>query len=144
MHGYFLQNSVVSLFYTNPSVASSRVQDSLQILSRDSAFVFDLNKWVNQLGNPTNLYAAGPGGGGGTNGTFDFSSLVNGFLAATPSSLGPLGQTNVVQSFINYMSNYDNWASSNFTNNAAYNNALSAQSNLVNNLNNLVNNITIH
>ena len=153
LHGYYIQNSVLSLYYTNPAVANSRVQDSIQILNRDSSVVFDLNKWVSWISNPNpttlNVVTSGGSGGGpggGTNGinNFDFSSLVNGFLAATATSLGPAGQTNVVQSFVNYMSNYNNWANSNFTNNTAYNNALAAQSNLMSYVNNLVNNITVH
>ena len=151
IHGYFLKNSVLALFYTNTS--SVLVTDSFQILSRDSTFAFDLNKWVNSLGNPTNLNVAGSSGGSGGPGigNFDFSDMVNGFLnapgpTATPGNLTPSSQqSTVISNFVAYMTDYTNWASAGFPYpSTIYNTAVNDQATLVNNANSLLNNIVIH
>ena len=151
VHGYFLKNSVLALFYTNG--ANNVVTDSFQVLDRDSTFVFDQNKWLNSLGNATNLFVGGSGGGGGAPGiaNFDFGDMVNGFLnspgpTATSGSLTPSGlQTNVIQSFINYMTDYTNWAAANFPRpSPAYNTALADQALLMSNVNYLITHIVVH
>jgi hypothetical protein len=110
---YFIQNSVLNLYYTNQ--ANVGFLDSSQILIHDSSFVFYGNEWLRSIG--TNAMVAGTGGnsGGGTNlGSYDFSGLVNGFLAANPTSLTRTQQTNVVQNFIAFMNAYNAWAAGGF------------------------------
>jgi hypothetical protein len=63
---------------------------------------------------------------------------VNGFLNATPTSLGAGQQQLVVQDFINYMNAYTNWAGSGFTDQTNYNSAVQLQATMVNRINALV------
>ena len=149
-HGYFLQNSVLALFYTN--ALNNLVTDSFMVLNRDSAFVFDQNKWLNSLGNPTNVFIGSSGGGGGAGiANFDFTDMVNGFLnapapTATTANLNPGSQqTNVVQAFISYMTDYTNWAALNFPYpSAQYTTAVNDQALLMTNANALINSIVVH
>ncbi|MGA2660685.1 MAG: type II secretion system protein [Verrucomicrobiota bacterium] len=115
---YFLQNSILNLYFTNATEANGLTLDSQQILIRDSSFVFYGNEWVRSIG--TNAVAgAGGGGGGGTNlGNYDFSGLIDGFLAAKPTSLGRIAQTNVVTTFTTFMNAYNAWAAGGFSSSA--------------------------
>jgi type II secretory pathway pseudopilin PulG len=111
---YFLQNSVLGLYS-----ASTAALDSQQILTSDSSFVYYQNAWRGTLtasgaGSSTNL-AMG----------FDFTSIVNGFLAAPASPGGPAQQL-VVGDFIAYLNAYTAWAGSNFTDSGLYNAAMAA------------------
>ncbi len=155
VHGYFLKNSVLALFYTNTATATpTLVTDSFQILNRDSTFVFDQNRWVNSLGNPTNVNVGGSGGGGSGGpgiSNFDFTDMVNGFLnspgpTATSGNLTPSNlQSNVVQSFINYMTAYTNWAAlGDPYPSASYNTAVANQAALMSNVNYLISSIVSH
>jgi type II secretory pathway pseudopilin PulG len=143
IQSFFLQNSILSLYYTNANGAA--VLDSQQILNQDSSFVFYENEWRRAIGNPPTNAIAVSASAAATNdiSAFDFSALVNSFLVATPTKLTASQQTNVVQSFINYMTNYNNWAASNFTNTTFYNKALLAQANMTNLINDLVNAIQV-
>jgi prepilin-type N-terminal cleavage/methylation domain-containing protein len=148
--GYFLQNSVLTLFYSNAN-SLLVVTDSLQILTHDSSFVFDQNKWLNSLGTPTNMFLTGTGGGGSGIKNFDFTDMVNGFLNApgptgTAANLTPSAQqSNVVQSFINYMTGYTNWAALGAPYpSALYNTSLADQAALMSNVNALISSIVVH
>jgi prepilin-type N-terminal cleavage/methylation domain-containing protein len=130
---YFLQNTILNLYYTNVTQANSGwVLDSSQILDRDSSFVFYANEWRRSIGtNALGVFAGGGGGGGGigTNGVgnYDFSGVINGFLSANPTTLTRSQQTNLVQSFITYMNAYNAWAASNFADDNLGNTASIAQ-----------------
>jgi type II secretory pathway pseudopilin PulG len=149
-HGYFFQNSVLTLSYSNAS-SLLVVTDSLQILTHDSSFVFDQNKWLNTLSTPTNIFLTSTGSGGSGIKNFDFTDMVNGFLAApgptaTAANLTPSGQqSNVVQSFINYMTAYTNWAALGAPYpSAQYNTNLAYQAALMTNVNGLIGSIQVH
>lgn len=105
---YFLQNSILSLYFTNATKANGLTLDSQQILIRDSSFVFYGNEWLRSIG--TNAVVNSGGGGGTGLGNYDFSGLVNGFLAANPTSLTRSAQTNVVTTFTAFMNAYNAWA----------------------------------
>jgi type II secretory pathway pseudopilin PulG len=105
--GYFLQGTALKLYTGMPS----NTLDSTQILTRDVSFVYEAGVWKDSIrGDP-------PFGLG------DISGVVAAFLAAPTNSLAatPTQQVAVVQSMINYMSNYNNWAAGNFTDNSLKN-----------------------
>lgn len=105
LDAYFLQNSVLNLYYQGAN--SSTNLDSQQILIRDQSFVFYQNQWrANITGSAQNQV-----------GVFDFTAVVNAFLAAPPNTVaGASTQQQVVQSFIDYMNAYNSWAAENASN----------------------------
>jgi prepilin-type N-terminal cleavage/methylation domain-containing protein len=95
--GYFVHNSVLAL-YTH-----ELAPDSQQILIRGNSFVYDQNVWR--------------GSGGFLVGGLDIAKVVDDFLAAFPNAQAQNGagqQPIVVQSMINYMDRYSEWAAANF------------------------------
>ena len=100
--GYVIQGSVVGLYHTNLSAVA--VLDTQQILSKDSAFVFQNGVWRGNLSGGT----AGAG-------VMDLADVVQQFLNAPPNvnaqfANGNAQQALVVNSMLNYMSNYNIWA----------------------------------
>ena len=145
----FLQNSVLNLYFTNVTVANGLTLDSQQILIADGSFVFYGNEWRRSIG--TNALVASTGGsstGTGTNllGSYNYSSLINGFLSANPTLLTRSQQTNVVTSFIDYMNAYDTWAGANFPKNplTLYNSVVQKQSIMQSYVDNLVGAIVVN
>jgi prepilin-type N-terminal cleavage/methylation domain-containing protein len=126
LDAYFLQNTVLNLYYQGAN--SSTNLDSQQILIRDQSFVFYQNQWrANVTGSGQNQV-----------GVFDFTAVVNAFLAAPPNtSAGASTQQAVVQSFIDYMNAYNAWAAENATTSgpwpkdSVYGNAVYYYSNMV-------------
>jgi prepilin-type N-terminal cleavage/methylation domain-containing protein len=97
--GYFIQNSILYLYNYNGSL------DSQQILIRDNSFSYDQDTWRGSVGGEFFL-----------NG-LDIASVVDRYLAAYPNARAQNGtnqQAIVVQSMINFMDRYDDWASAGF------------------------------
>jgi len=99
INGYFIQGSVLGLF-TNSPVGL----DTQQVLARDSSFLFENGVW---RGNLSGALLAG--------GVMNIGDVVQQFLSATPNvnAQNPSGNTQqnlVVDSMLNYMSNYNVWA----------------------------------
>ncbi len=134
--GYFIQNSVFGLY----SGATNNI-DSQQILIRDSSFVYYQNGWRSPLTDGSTVSGSLTNGG-----AFDFSTIVNCFLAA-PGNIDPRATTQqqVVQAFINFMQAYNTWASfgcphsSTDPNYASYTAAQAYQLVMVNTVSNLYN-----
>jgi type II secretory pathway pseudopilin PulG len=104
--GFFIQGSVLGL-YTN---ANASCLDTKQILSRNSAFVFENGLWRGSLSGSSMA------GGIGLIG-----DVAQQFLLATPNvnAQNPIGnaqQALVVSYMLSYMSNYNVWASQSFNN----------------------------
>jgi type II secretory pathway pseudopilin PulG len=121
--GYFFRGSVLGL-YTNNGTGPV---DSRQILTRDGSFVYEGGVWRNELIGPALSTSAV---GGGSMGIMASAySIVTNFLAAPPNTgAGASNQQGVVLAMINYMTAYDAWAGSNFTNSTLYTTAVSNQS----------------
>ena len=105
---YFLQNSVLVLHKPQ-----SNSLDSQQILLRDTAFVFDKNRWRGSIGSAS--FVTG----------LDLGSVVDQFLKApeNPNALYTLAkgsntthQAVVVQKMKDYFDRYAAWAAANFPN----------------------------
>jgi hypothetical protein len=81
--------------------------DSHQILIRDNSFIYDQDTWRGSIGGQFFL------------GGMDVASAVDRYLAAFPNAQAPNGQQAfVVQSMINFMDKYDDWAGLNFPTNS--------------------------
>lgn len=97
--GYFIQNSVLYLYNYSGSL------DSQQILIRDNSFIYDQDNWRGSPGGE--FFLAG----------VDIASVVDRYLAAYPNARAGSGtnqQAIVVQSMINFMDRYDDWANAGF------------------------------
>jgi hypothetical protein len=104
--GYYLQGTLLQLYTGAPS----NTFNATQILTKDSSFVYEGGTWKSSIQ------------GTATFGVGDVAGIVAAFLAATPNThaQNPIGNTQqvmVVQSFIDYMSNYNVWAGGSFTDN---------------------------
>lgn len=122
INGHYIIGSVLGL-YTNSGTGPL---DSQQILTTRSKFVYEGGAWRNDL---FGLVAISSGGGGGSSIiTSSAFSIVTNFLAS-PANMGSgaSNQQGVVQAMINYMSSYDAWAGSKFTNSGYYSTAVSNQ-----------------
>ncbi len=112
---YFIQNSGLTLF-ANSSV------DSQYILIRDNSLVFNLEVWRASII------------GGLTIGGLDIATVVDKFLKAPPN-LNPNVPTNqptvVVTNMMNYMSKYDIWAATGFTDANAKSTARTANDDMI-------------
>src|SRR5262249_3075458 len=101
INSYFIQGSILGL-YTNSATGPGL--DTQQILARDSSFLFENGVW---RGNLSGALLAG--------GVMNIGDVVQQFLNATPNvyAQNPGGNTQqklVVDSMLNYMSNYNVWA----------------------------------
>jgi len=106
--GYMIQGSVLGLYTNNSTGFGPYTQ---QILTRDSSFVFENQVWRGNL-------SGGTAGGGGNNlGVMNLPDVVQQFLNA-PANVnaknGSAQQSMVVNSMLNYMSNYNVWANGNY------------------------------
>ena len=104
--GYFIQNSILHL-YNDPSHANpgGGYLDSRQILIRDNTFSYDQDTWRGSISGEG--FLAG----------LDIASVVNRYLAAYPNVRAQNGtgqQAIVVQSMINFMDRYNDWATAGF------------------------------
>ena len=113
---YFIQNSTLYLYNHGGEL------DSQQILIRDNSFIYDQNVWRGSISGEG--FLAG----------LDIASVVNRYLAAYPNVRAQNGtnqQAVVVQSMINFMDRYDDWAAAGFPYNGGaaptYTNALNAK-----------------
>jgi hypothetical protein len=98
---YFLQGTPVDLVTGSPDNNTNHTF----ILNEDVSFVYEYGVWRNSIV------------GGETYGLGDVSGIVAAFLAATPNQKAQLTNGNaqqvaIVNSFVQYMSNYANWAAS--------------------------------
>jgi prepilin-type N-terminal cleavage/methylation domain-containing protein len=130
LDAYFLKNSQLNL-YAGPAAAL----DSQLILNSDMSYWYYQDAWRGFMPGTTGV----PGAPTNTPGAFDFSAIVNGFLNATPTSLGAGQQRLIIQDFINYMNAYTAWATSNFSDQAPYNQAVGYQLNMMSHVQALVN-----
>jgi hypothetical protein len=97
--GYFIQNSILYLYNHGGEL------DSQQILIRNNAFVYDTTGWRSNIG------------GEGYLGGMDIASVVTRYLEAYPNVRAQNGvnqQAIVVQSMIDYMDRYSEWAAAGF------------------------------
>jgi hypothetical protein len=97
--GYFIQNSMLYLYNHGSEL------DSLQILIRNNAFIYDQNTWRGSIG------------GEGFLGGLDIASMVDRYLAAYPNVNAQNGtnqQAVVVQKMIDFMDKYDAWSAAGF------------------------------
>ena len=102
--GYYLDGTVLSLYWTNTLVAQ-------QVLTRDCGFTFDGTGWHGSL-----LNAPTPSGGGGS-GSGSFSNLdfiLPLFLATTNNPRSGQSPLAVFTALTNYMMTYKTWANTNF------------------------------
>jgi type II secretory pathway pseudopilin PulG len=104
--GYFIQNSMLYL-YNDPNnpVPGGGYLDSVQILIRNNAFIYDQNTWRGSIG------------GEGFLGGLDIASVVDRYLAAYPNVLAQNGanqQAEVVRRMMDFMDRYDDWAAAGF------------------------------
>ncbi len=105
---YFIKSSILDLSYS-PDFVSTNL-DSRQMLNGDDSFVFYANVWQSQL------FGGGGAGTAGTNADLPpFSAIANAFLAS-PSVTNKAPPSMILSNFVGYMSNYNQWADSNFTN----------------------------
>jgi len=107
--GYFIQNSILHLYNRDPNPGGSHL-DSQQILIRNNSFAYDQNTWRGSIG------------GEGFLGGLDIASVVDRYMAAYPNVQAQNGtnqQAVVVQSMINYIDRYDDWATAGFPTNSA-------------------------
>jgi type II secretory pathway pseudopilin PulG len=133
--GYFLRNSVVNLY-----IGPAPVFDTQLILNSDTSLWFYQNNWRGMLPGYTGV----PGATNSAN-AFNFSALINGFLTASPPGNGSgQQQALVVQSFIDYMDAYTNWAYYGFGGGANYDRADQMQQTMTIGIGNLISNIVIH
>ncbi len=114
--GYFIQNSVLYLY----NHGTNGTLDSQQILIRDNSFYYDQDVWRGTIGGEGFLAGV------------DIASVVSRYLAAYPNVHAQNGtnqQAVVVQSMINYMDRYDDWAAAGFpsTSSPSYIAAVNAQ-----------------
>ncbi len=101
---YFIQNSVLALH------DNTGVLDSQQILIRNNSFIYDQNVWRGSIGGEG--FLAG----------LDIASVVDRYLVAYPNRQAQNGtnqQVVVVQSMINFMDRYSDWATAGFPSNSA-------------------------
>jgi len=99
--GYFIQNSILYLYNHN----YGGPLDSQQILIRGNTFVYDQDTWRGSIGGEFFL------------GGVDIASAVDRYLAAFPNARAQNGtnhQATVVQSMINFMDRYNDWAAAGF------------------------------
>lgn len=104
---YFIKGTTLKLFTGRPTSAL----DSSQILNEDSSFVYEGGKWKDELRGTLNSSVG------------NVSGVVAAFLAATPNIRAQninsnAQQVRVVQTFTDYMSNYNAWAATSFSDNA--------------------------
>ncbi len=107
---YLIQGTVLSL-YTNSAPTGI---DTKQILNRDSSFVFEQNIWRGSLSGSV---IAGAG---------NIGDVAQQFLDATPNvnaqlTNGNAQQVAIINSMMNYMSNYNVWAAGNFSDSSLQN-----------------------
>ena len=101
---YYIQNSVLALYNNTEDL------DSQQILIRNNSFVYDQNVWRGSIG------------GEGFLSGLDIASVVDRYMAAYPNVRAQYGanqQAVVVQSMINFMDRYDDWATAGFPSSSA-------------------------
>jgi len=96
---YYLQGTAVDLVTGSPDNKTNHAV----ILNDDTSFVYEYGIWRNSIQ------------GGESSGLGDISGIVAAFLAATPNQNANLPWTNaqqvaIVNSFIQYLSNYSTWA----------------------------------
>jgi len=109
--GYFIQNSILYL-YNDPAhpLPGGGYLDSQQILIRNNSFIYDQNVWRGSIG------------GEGLLAGLDIASVVDRYMAAYPN-VNAQYRTNqqavVVQSMINFMDRYNDWAAAGFPTNSA-------------------------
>jgi prepilin-type N-terminal cleavage/methylation domain-containing protein len=104
--GYFIQNSILYLYNdpTKPNPAGGYL-DSQQVLIRHNTFAYDQDTWRGSIGGEFFL------------GGLDIASVVDRYLAAYPNVNAKEGvnqQAVVVQSMIDFMDRYDDWAAAGF------------------------------
>jgi len=102
--GYFIQGSVLRLYTNSISPPPPVGVDTQQILARDGSFLFENGVWRGSLSG--SLLGSG---------IMNIGDVVQQFLNATPNvnAQNPSGnaqQKLVVDSMLNYMSNYNVWA----------------------------------
>jgi type II secretory pathway pseudopilin PulG len=119
---YYLEGTVVDLYTGGSPVTTNH---SL-IINDDVSFVYEYGIWRNSIV------------GGETYGLGDVSGIVAAFLAATPNSKAELTNGNaqqvaIVNSFVQYLSNYSNWAESDFPS-ATRDNMVDIQKNMMSNV----------
>ena len=106
IEGFFIQGTILGLFQKS----SPPTLDSQQVLIRNQSFVFEAGVWKGSIVGGTMV------------GGFDVAGVVAQFLSATTNQNAAAGQqVTVVNDFLAYMSNYDRWASGNFTDNSMKN-----------------------
>jgi hypothetical protein len=101
---YYLAGTGLKLY--NVATNGTLALDSSQILNRDGSFLYENNLWKSSSA------------GGIMPGGVDISGVVATFLNAVPNTNARNGadqQRIVIQSMMNYMSNYMVWANGNFT-----------------------------
>jgi type II secretory pathway pseudopilin PulG len=97
---YYLQDTILKLYSDTGNL------DSTQVLIRDGSFLYQNGVWKSSAV------------GGGLSGGVDIAGVVYAFLNCTPNTEAAYGadqQRRVVQSMMNYMSNYIAWADGNFS-----------------------------
>lgn len=107
---WFLKGTVLKLYTGAPASAF----DGTQILESDTSYVFEGGRWRDSVQGRV------------VTGIGDVSGVVAAFLAATANTNAANPYTNyqqilVVQSMINYLSNYSAWAAQNFPSGALQN-----------------------
>lgn len=100
---YYLKGTILKLYTGAPASAF----DGTQILESDVSYIFEAGRWRDSVQGRV------------VTGIGDVSGVVAAFLAATPNTNAQNRFTNyqqilVVQSMINYLSNYNVWAAQNF------------------------------
>ncbi len=118
---YYVQSTILRLYNDTTNL------DSTQVLNRDGSFIYRDGIWQ------------GLNGGAAANGV-DLAGVVLAFLNAVPNTRARNGadqQRLVVQSMMNYMSNYIAWADSDFLDAGLKSDAMSAQINMIGTLQDL-------
>src|SRR6266540_2661240 len=101
VHGYFIQNSVLSLFKHTGEL------DSQQVLIRNNSFVYNIDVWRGSIA------------GGAFLGGLDIASVVDKFMSApynTRAAYTNRQQGIIVTNMMNYMDAYRVWAAAGFPN----------------------------
>lgn len=106
--GYFLKGTVIDFYSSAPQITNQHSE----VIERDTSFVYENGVWAASIH------------GGVAPGVGDVTGIVAAFLRATPNTNAAntvpprIQQTNVVNSFIAFMTNYSTWAANGFGNNA--------------------------
>lgn len=117
---WFIKGTVLKLYTGAPESTF----DSSQILDTDTSFVYEHGSWKASIEGTV------------TFGVGDVAGIVAAFLNATPNlnaqnTNGNAQQVRVVQTFTDYMSNYQAWAAGNFSDNALKTHLVEVQTNMM-------------